>query len=200
MPRKGTLAPGVEIETTLKAGGARCQFVKAPKDGETHGVQCKQRCEPGRPRCRFHGGRAGAPIKTGKHSKYHPVPTGLQAKFEAAAEDPNILDLTQKIALLDSQIWQICEDAQANKTFSDRQQKKLLLLIAQQRKLIGQETDRRVAMGTMLDVKQVMTLIGYIYDSIIRHVADEKTKRAIGDDLRQLVGGSLPVIESADGT
>jgi len=42
-----------------------------------------------------------------------------------------------------------------------------------------------------LDVQQVMVLIGYVYDSITKHVSDEKERRAIGNDLRSLVGDAI---------
>ncbi len=192
MARKGTIKPGVKIETLMADGKTnRCMFVKKEKEGAKYGEQCRNRCEPGRPRCRFHGGRAGRPVETGRFSKYNPVPTKLKEKFERAAEDPEILDLTKKIALLESQIWQIAEDAAQQENFDNKQVRKLLILIAQQRKLIAQETDRRITMGTMIDAGQVLMIIGFIYDSILRYVHDERVRRQIGADLRKITGAGL---------
>ena len=155
------------------------------------GERGKKSSEPGRPRCKYHGGRAGRPPITGEHSKYNPVPTDLREKFERAAADPDILNLTKKIALLDSQIWNIAELAKDQKDFDDYQVKKLLVLINQQRQLIGQETERRIAMGSMIDVGQVTLIIGYIFDTILKNVTDERTRRVIGADLRKIVGAGL---------
>lgn len=198
MARKGQLAPQVKLVAYLaNTKNPRCQFVKFPVGEAKYGEQCKKSCEPGRPRCKYHGGRAGRPVITGKHSKYNPVPTNLREKFERAAEDPDILDLTKKIALLDAQIWNLAETASSQKDFDDFQVKKLLTLINQQRQLIGQETERRIAMGSMVDAGTVALLIGYIFDSILKNVSDERTRRIIGADLRKIVGTGLVLAERA---
>ena len=213
MARKGRLAPGIQLDAVTKNGAPRCQFVKFPKpilapDGSTstpmYGEQCKNTCISGRPRCKYHGGLAGRPVVSGKYSKYNPVPKGLRDKYDRATEDPEILNLTNKIALLDAQIWQIAEFAQDQDTFTTVQMKQLIVLLKQQKELVAQETSRRVTMGSMLSAEQVMTLIGFIYSSINKHVQDHEAKRKIGNDLRTLlhkapeVGDVLsqPVLES----
>ena len=190
MARKGVLAKGVKLEPLMADKKTpRCQFIRRV------GVQCSKASMHGRERCRSHGGKAGRPVIHGKYSKFNPVPRGLRSKFEKAAQDPELLSLVNELALLDAQIWQICETAQNQVTFDKLQFRKLLLLMKHKRGLAKQEMERRIAMGSMLDVQQVMVLIGYVYDSITKHVSDEKERRAIGNDLRQLVGETVvPVV------
>src|ERR1044072_9089312 len=183
MARKGEKNPKTKIKKFIANGKTpRAQFIKAPSDGEKYGEQCKQAEESSRPgckRCKYHGGRAGGPSTTGEHSKYTPLPKNLRARFEAAVVDPEILNLTKKIALLDSQIWAICDEAQNQENFDMVQTKKILTLTSQHRKLVAQETDRRIAMGSMLDVQQLMMIIGYIYDGIQKIVSNQSERREL---------------------
>ena len=186
MARKGILPKGVKLEPLMADKKTpRCQFVRRV------GVQCGKASMHGRERCRSHGGKSGRPPIHGKYSKFNPVPRRLQARFEKAATDPELLDLTKDIALVDAQVWEMAESAQSQDTFTPIQTRKLLLLLKHKRALTKQETERRIAMGSMLDVQQVMVLIGYVYDSITKHVTDEKERRAIGNDLRSLVGDAI---------
>jgi hypothetical protein len=190
MPRKGTLPPGVKLEIEHQRGGHRCLFVKAAKEGKKYGEQCKQRCVPGRPRCRFHGGYAGRPPTTHAHSKYQPVPKGLQEKFERALENKELLNLWNKIALLDAQIWNVAEKAQKQPDFEPRQLRKLLSLMKNQRALIQQETERRKALGSTLAIEQVLIMIRFIYDSIARNVPDKGSQARIAADIRKMMEGA----------
>lgn len=188
MARRGTLDPDVKLQPFLANGTTpRCQFVKKELEGKKYGEQCKKASSNGRPRCKYHGAYAGRPIITGEHSKYSPLPTGLRDKFAKAVTDPDLLNLTNKIALFDAQIWQLCEDAQAQSQFTPRQTRKLITLVKSHKSLVKQETDRRVAMGTMLDVRQVMMIINYLYNSIEKNVQDKSAKRKIANDLRSIL-------------
>lgn len=187
MARRGVLNPKVKLQPFLKNGTSpRCQFVKKELKGEKYGKQCEKSCTPGRPRCKYHGGKAGAPIKTGEHSKYQPVPKGLVKRFESASVDPEILNLTKDIALTDAQVWQLCEEASNQESFDLFQSKKLYALLKTKRELISQETDRRLAMGAMLSSEQALQIIKFIYGSINKHVADPEARRKVANDLRIL--------------
>lgn len=189
MARKGTLAPGKKLIALMKNDRPRCQFVKAPVEGAKYGEQCKNPCILGRPRCRYHGGKAGRPPTTHKYSKYHPVPSGLQAKFENALNDVELLNLSKEIALVTAQIWKIAEDAQSRDNFTDIEAKKLMSFMKHQKELIGQETQRRVSIGNMLSVEQVMIILKYVYDSVCRNIPDVIVRARIGADIRKVVGG-----------
>lgn len=200
MARKGKLRPGVGLEPTLSGGTPRCQFVKAPLEGKRYGEQCKKGCVPGRPRCKYHGGKAGRPPTTHLRSKYNPVPTGLQAKFERAMVDPELLNMWNKVALLDAQIWHIAEKASTQEEFTPQQTRKLLRLIGSQKAIIAQETVRRQALGTMLPIEKVMIIVKYLYDSVCRHVTDRAVQNRIGADLRKILAGAGAGSTVIDGT
>jgi hypothetical protein len=181
MARKGVLPKGVKLQPFMANGFTpRCQFVRRV------GEQCKKAAMVPRERCLSHGGRAGRPPVTGEFSKFAPVPRKLQSKFEKAAVDPELLNLTSKIALLEASIWSLCEDASKQDDFDDKQIRKLLTLLKSHKDLVAQETDRRISLGTMLDVQQVMQIISFVFASINRHVADPTTRNRIAADLRSI--------------
>ncbi len=189
MPRKGTLAPGVKLVATLPDGHARCQWVKKPKEGQEWGEQCQKRPVEGRPFCRSHGGTSGRKPVHGKRSKYGPVPQGLLKRFEEAQRDPDLLNLSRQIALLDAKIWAIAEKASARKDFTKPETHELLKVISAHQALVSQEVSRRVSLGTMVDVRDVLLLIGYLYDSVVKNVKDPDARRRIASDLRKLTVG-----------
>lgn len=190
MARKGELAPGKKLVAMTDRGAPRCQFVKAPVKGKKYGEQCKNPCVSGRQRCRNHGGKAGRPPTTHRYSKLHPVPRNLTVGFERALKDPEILNLSKQIALLDSQIWRIAEVASNKDDFNPVEMKGLVSLMKNQRELIGQETQRRVSLGGMVEVQQVMVILKYVYDSVCRHVQDPLVRSRIGVEIRKIVGSS----------
>lgn len=74
------------------------------------GQPCKQRVEPGRERCRFHGGRhprgpASPHYKHGRYSKVGP----LAEAAKRVEEQSDLLDLRQGVALFDVRIEEIAE-------------------------------------------------------------------------------------------
>ena len=197
MPRKGTLAPGVELIATLPDGHVRCQWVKRPKEGQEFGEQCQRRPVEGRPFCRSHGGTGGRPVIHGGRSKYSPVPQGLLKRFEEAQRDPDLLNLSRQIALLDAKIWAIAEKASGRKDFTKPETAELLRVINAHQALVSQEVNRRVSLGTMVDVRDVVLLIGYLHNLVVKHVKDPDARRHISAGLRKLTlglggGGALP--------
>jgi hypothetical protein len=71
------------------------------------GERCKRAAAIGREVCSMHGGKsprglASASLKTGRHSRY--LPTRLLDQYEASLSDPELLDLSNEIALLDSRL------------------------------------------------------------------------------------------------
>jgi hypothetical protein len=190
MARKGVLPKEVKLQPFMKDGRTpRCQFVRKV------GIQCAKAAMSPRPNCQSHGGKAGRPPTTGEHSKYNPVPRALQEKFEKSLNDPELLDLSNKVALLDAQIWQLCEEASSQENFDEKQIRQLLTLMKNHKDLVAQETQRQIGLGNMLDTKQVMQIIGYVYSLVSRHVSDPTARNNIGAGLRALVQSP---IESTD--
>lgn len=71
------------------------------------GERCRRQAVPGMTVCASHGGKslagpASPRFKTGRYSKY--LPERLRERYEAAAEDPELLALREDIALIDSRL------------------------------------------------------------------------------------------------
>lgn len=78
---------------------------------KSDGTRCRFPVVPGREVCRFHGGLtprgiANANWVHGKTSRY-PLPGRLSEKYELSVNDPEILNLTQEIALVDSRTGEL---------------------------------------------------------------------------------------------
>jgi len=200
--KQGVLPPGVKLQPFAKmktkdhrwiiSKSPRCQFIIA-LFGKKFGRQCEKKSIRDRIRCRSHGGTSGRPVITGEHSKYHPVPKSLQAKFEAALNDPALLDLSKNIALMDAQIWALAEKASKKNDFDPLEFAKLLKLLKSKQALVGQEVARREAIGSMVSQAQMLQLINYVYQSVIKHVKDQNIVRRIGSDLRLLIGTNATI-------
>jgi len=73
------------------------------------GGECQCRAMPNG-RCDKHGGKSLPPgpshpsYKHGRTSKTYTVPTGLQAKYAAALDDPDLLDMRRDVALIQTLI------------------------------------------------------------------------------------------------
>lgn len=78
------------------------------------GHRCKNKAEPGRRTCRFHGGtsRGRRPI-TGRHSA---VMNRLRDVYERSLEDPDLLDVREPIALISSIVHRFVEQTEDNDT------------------------------------------------------------------------------------
>lgn len=77
---------------------------------KTTGERCKNACAPGYKVCRFHGGKTPRGVnsphfKTGERSiLLKALPARMQAAYEDAASDPQLLDLKRQVALIDSRL------------------------------------------------------------------------------------------------
>ena len=81
---------------------AQCN-AKSKRSGE----QCKAQALKGKSKCRHHGGKSLAgkdspSFKTGRFSKY--LPDRLAEKYEEALSDPDLISLSNELALVDSQL------------------------------------------------------------------------------------------------
>lgn len=73
----------------------------------SNGKPCKRRPTDGRERCNLHGGKtprgiASPQFKDGRYSKA--MPERLLERFEAAKKDPELLNLSAEIALVESRL------------------------------------------------------------------------------------------------
>lgn len=102
----------------------RCK-AKAKNTGE----RCKNPAVTGYEVCRFHGAGTpskgklgGRPIKTGRYSKH--LPTRLAARYNEAQNDPDLLQLRDEVALLDTRIGELLvslQDGDTRKLWTDLQ-------------------------------------------------------------------------------
>ena len=71
------------------------------------GEQCKRRVTPGKEVCRMHGGKTptGIALPQTKHGRYSKVlPTRMLERYNAAITDPELLNLSAEIAVVDSRL------------------------------------------------------------------------------------------------
>jgi hypothetical protein len=84
------------------------------------GLPCNQPAlENGR--CKFHGGKSprGAANGMWKGERYVPsLPGGLMAAYEEAVSDPELLNITDEIALVQSRIHQLLEKLESQESFT----------------------------------------------------------------------------------
>ncbi|HEV2130531.1 MAG TPA: HGGxSTG domain-containing protein [Longimicrobiaceae bacterium] len=76
------------------------------------GEPCRAYVVKGRTRCRMHGGRTprGHALPQTRHGRYsRDLPTQLALRVQEAAQDPELLELRDEIALVDARISQLLE-------------------------------------------------------------------------------------------
>jgi hypothetical protein len=86
------------------------------------GNTCKAFAVKGREKCRFHGGAtprgpANPNFKHGKYSKY--LPANIAAKYAEAKSDPELIEYTDAIALLDARCRLLLESAESRMLWAD---------------------------------------------------------------------------------
>jgi hypothetical protein len=89
---------------------AQCEKIK--KNGE----QCGRVATPGYRFCKIHGGNRKAGIaryelKNGRYSKY--LPENIQANYEELLSDPELLDLSHEIALMQTLFGELVQEIQS---------------------------------------------------------------------------------------
>jgi hypothetical protein len=80
------------------------------------GERCKRHATPGRTVCHYHGGATprGFALPQTKHGRYsNALPVRLAATYEAARQDPDLLALTDKLAVIEARLLQLMEQLEA---------------------------------------------------------------------------------------
>ncbi len=78
------------------------------------GERCRRPVTPGRTTCRMHGGKTprGPAAPSFRHGRYSTVlPHHLWARYEMSLRDPELLDLTSEIALVDARLADLLQRA-----------------------------------------------------------------------------------------
>ena len=139
-------------------------------------------------RCRLHGGKslvgpANPNYKNGTLSKY--LPTRLLERYHELRSDTKVLELEEKILMLDAVIADVLPRLENPANVDAR--KELADLLDQSRKLVESERKRYVEMQQMLTTEQAMTMLAMVVETIRRHVTDRAALAAISADIAKLV-------------
>lgn len=148
------------------------------------GSPCKSHAVLGRTRCRMHGGAVprGAALPQTIHGRYSKsLPTRLRERFDASERDPELLNLRQEIALIDSRTGQLLELDDPDGW------PEIVSLIEQRRKLVETERKRLVEMQQMITAEQAAVLIAALTDAVRRHVDDPDALAAIASEFDRLL-------------
>jgi hypothetical protein len=140
-------------------------------------------------RCRMHGGRslagsASGAFKTGRYSKY--MPKRLLERYEEAMGDPNLLALTDEIALVDARAQELLE--QLNVGATPERWGDLLALFEQRRKLAEAERKRLQVFRTTITTEEALCLVQTVLNLIKDHVSDRAERDAITQELARVAG------------
>lgn len=140
-------------------------------------------------RCKNHGGATpvaaeSGSFKSGKYSKY--MPKKIQARYEAAANDPNLLALDDEIGMLTVLIEEtLLEHADHPE---DMNWGAIVGLIERKRRLVDTERKRREVLLTNMTVEQAVSLVRAVEGIIRMRVKDADVVEAIAGDFAQLLG------------
>lgn len=129
----------------------RCK-AKSKQSGE----QCKRHAVPGKEVCAIHGGKSLAgPLSPtyvhGRRSKY--MPKDLLVKYQEAVADPDILNLTHEIALVDARSMELLakvNSGEASTALWDKLQKAANELVGAQQ--AGDAVKLAMALNDILDL------------------------------------------------
>jgi hypothetical protein len=143
-------------------------------------------------KCRFHGGMtpvgpASPHFKHGRHSILLKEIKGLGSHYERALADPDLLNLSDEIAITDARIGQLLEKVKGPKASVDGIWPQLENLIDNRRKLVDSESKRLKDLHAMVSIDRVMLIVSYLADSVKKHVKDPAVQTAILTDMRRLL-------------
>jgi hypothetical protein len=172
---------------------------------ETHAKRCGAKNKPGAKnrfcistklgpsgRCRMHNGFAvSGPahpnFKHGRHSILLKSIPALGEHYERALSDPDLLSLTDEIAMTDARIGQLLEKVKGPKASVDGVWPQLELLMENRRKLVDTESKRMKDLHAMVSVDRVLLIIRYLQDAVRKHVKDPQEQTAIFTEMRRLL-------------
>ena len=175
---------------------------KCTAKSKQSGERCKRWATPGASVCSSHGskslsGPASPSWVTGKYSKV--LPQRLVARYEAALNDPGLLDLTRDIAAvtlgIEEALSALPEDAP--KSASDNEMEIALWtditqLHLRRAKLTEVQFRREVALGVYLPVAEILALSDAIIGIVLRYVPDRKIQSAIASEIREVQNRVYP--------
>jgi hypothetical protein len=178
-----------------------------PKDlcsahAKRSGQPCRRPVTPGRTVCHLHGGATprgiASPHWRGRGFSKD-LPTRLADRFQRALEDPQLLELSSELALLDCRLGELVASLPPDPApVGSEIWEELRGLIEQRRKLV--ETERRLEetlQGT-LTLSQAMALLAMLQAAVAEVVTDYDQRRAIADRLRRVQFAGRPLALMAE--
>ncbi len=148
---------------------------------------------PGAPggRCKWHGGAShpGGPDhptwKGGRHSKF--MPAGIRERAVEAWNDPELTRIREALAGLDAILTGHYLRLKDGKMPTEAQEKRILALTEQMRRLAGEETKRQAAMHQSVSLMQFLTVMRVVADIIRKYVTSDEARRSAQLELQRLL-------------
>lgn len=152
-------------------------------------------------RCYLHGGKAptGPALPQFKHGRYSKdLPTRLLATYEATRNDPDLLNLTDELGVLDSRLVDLLRGMQTDAAASVNATMwaDIVDLIERRRRLADSELKRRVALAGVITKEQAAVMLGRVldaFDHATEMVVDLDERRRVQTDFRSRIGVMLAV-------
>ena len=167
--------------------------------------RCERPCMKGHDVCDRHGAKGGAPLVSGRYSKY--LPTNWQENIEEALADPELLSLRDAIAILDQSLTELSSElpdivasmkAAAQDELEDKAAETVkraehllaqyLELIRERRKLSEAERRRQEFLGKGMTPEQVVVFVQVIKMALREEIGDPQIIDSLDRRLRPLIG------------
>jgi hypothetical protein len=136
-------------------------------------------------RCKMHGGKtptgpALPQFKTGRYSKV--LPAALLDRYQQALADPELLALTDEIALLDARLGAVVTRPASTEAWAE-----IVSLVEQRRRLVESERKRLVDLQQTMTAGEAVVLAMQLLDVVRRNVTDRTALAAIGREFESLL-------------
>ena len=161
----------------------QCKHIRVNHDD----AQCKKMATPGWEYCRTHGGNrkggiVNSNLKNGRYSRY--LPESIQKNYEELLADPDLLDLSHEIAVLQALYGELIREVEAGGSRENWLEMKNLwgdFLMAVQSEDVDEQTECAKNINDMFDradknhtgLKQLQDMS----DTIRKLSKDEQTRR-----------------------
>lgn len=152
-------------------------------------------------RCRLHGGAtpngAALPQFThGRRSKY--LLHGTGDKYREALADRELMRIRQDVALVEALIGDLTTKL-GKRGATEKQEGRLLALVEQRRRLIGEEARRLVQLQQTVTLAQFMATMKAVAEVVREFVTDDAARRRVQQRLEQLLLKPAVVDDDTEG-
>lgn len=170
------------------------------------GARCRKHAAPGRDVCSMHGGKT----PRGIHSPHwrgrgysKDLPTRLADRFRLALQDPQLLELSSEIALLDARVGELLAGLPKDRAAADHDTwGELVALVEQRRKCVDTERRREELLGLHLTAAQALAFVAALQTAVVDVITDREQRRQIAERVQRLLSlqtNALPAGEASGG-